>query len=97
MRHIYAKRVFYVDEDSWGILVADQYDNRGRLWRVSEGHGINYYDIQSYWTTLEVHTDLISGRYLAHGLDNENVMYDFSHNASPGNFTPAALRRLGRR
>lgn len=97
MRHIYAKRVFYVDEDSWGILVADQYDNRGRLWRVSEGHGINYYDIQSYWTTLEVHTDLISGRYLAHGLDNENVMYDFSHKASPGNFTPAALRRLGRR
>ena len=69
-RHIYAKRRFYVDEDSWGVLVVDQYDNRGRLWRVSEGHGINYYDILSFWSTLEVHMDLLSGRYLAYGLDN---------------------------
>ena len=39
------------------VLVVDQYDNRGRLWRVSEGHSINYYDILSLWTTLEVHMD----------------------------------------
>ena len=96
-RHIYAKRRFYVDEDSWGVLVVDQYDNRGRLWRVSEGHGINYYDILSFWTTLEVHMDLLSGRYLAHGLDNENDMYDFSYESKSGDYTPAALRRRGRR
>ena len=96
-RHIYAKRRFYVDEDSWGVLVVDQYDNRGRLWRVSEGHGINYYDILSFWTTLEVHMDLLSGRYLAHGLDNENDMYDFSYESKSADYTPAALRRRGRR
>ena len=96
-RHIYAKRRFYVDEDSWGVLVVDQYDNRGRLWRVSEGHGINYYDILSFWSTLEVHMDLLSGRYLAYGLDNENEMYDFSYQSKPGDYTPAALRRRGRR
>ena len=96
-RHIYAKRRFYVDEDSWGVLVVDQYDNRGRLWRVSEGHGINYYDILSFWTTLEVHMDLLSGRYLAHGLDNENEMYDFSYQSKSSDYTPAALRRRGRR
>lgn len=96
-RHIYAKRRFYVDEDSWGVLVVDQYDNRGRLWRVSEGHSINYYDILSFWTTLEVHMDLLSGRYLAHGLDNENEMYDFSYRSKSGDYTPAALRRRGRR
>ena len=96
-RHIYAKRRFYVDEDSWGVLVVDQYDNRGRLWRVSEGHGINYYDILSFWTTLEVHMDLLSGRYLAHGLDNENDMYDFSYESKSGDYTPSALRRRGRR
>ena len=86
-----------MDEDSWGVLVVDQYDNRGRLWRVSEGHGINYYDILSFWTTLEVHMDLLSGRYLAHGLDNENDMYDFSYESKSGDYTPAALRRRGRR
>ncbi len=96
-RHIYAKRRFYVDEDSWAVLVVDQYDNRGRLWRVSEGHSINYYDILSFWSTLEVHMDLLSGRYLAHGLDNENEMYDFSYQSKPGDYTPAALRRRGRR
>ena len=96
-RHIYAKRRFYVDEDSWGVLVVDQYDNQGRLWRVSEGHSINYYDILSFWSTLEVHMDLLSGRYLAHGLDNENEMYDFSYRSKPGDYAPAALRRRGRR
>ena len=96
-RHIYAKRRFYVDEDSWAVLVVDQYDNRGRMWRVSEGHSINYYDILSFWSTLEVHMDLLSGRYLAHGLDNENEMYDFSYRSKSGDYTPAALRRRGRR
>ncbi len=34
-----------MDEDSWQILAVDQYDNRDQLWRVSEGHVINYYDV----------------------------------------------------
>ncbi len=96
-RHIYKRRTFYVDEDSWQILVVDQYDNRDQLWRVSEGHGINYYEVPTYWTTLEVHTDLQAGRYLAIGLDNENEMYDFDIERSPRNYTTSALRRLGRR
>jgi len=34
-RHIYQKRVFYIDEDSWQIHVADMYDNRNELYRVA--------------------------------------------------------------
>ncbi len=41
--HSYSKRVFYVDEDSWSIVLADNYDAKGNLWRFSEGHMINYY------------------------------------------------------
>jgi len=97
-RHIYKRRTFYVDEDSWQILMVDQYDNRDQLWRVSEGHNINYYEVPVFWTTLEVHTDLQAGRYLAIGLDNEsNKMYDFNAKRRPNNYTPAALRREGRR
>ncbi|HEX6260661.1 MAG TPA: DUF1329 domain-containing protein, partial [Woeseiaceae bacterium] len=33
-RHIYKRRTFYVDEDSWQILAVDCYDNRDQLWRV---------------------------------------------------------------
>ena len=96
-RHIYKRRTFYVDEDSWQILVVDQYDNRDQLWRVSEGHVINYYDLPMLWSTLEVHTDLQAGRYLAFGLDNESSMYDFDIERTLNDYTPAALRREGRR
>lgn len=97
MRHIYKRRTFYIDEDSWQILLVDQYDNRDQLWRVSEGHVINYYDLPTLWTTLEVHTDLQAGRYLAFGLDNEDKMYEFGFDRSAEDYTPAALRREGRR
>lgn len=93
--HIYSRRTFYVDEDSWQILAVDQYDGRGQLWRVSEAHCINYYDAQSFWSTLEVHTDLLAGRYLAIGLDNEAKMYDFSLVRTPSDYTAATLRQEG--
>ncbi len=95
--HLYARRTFYIDEDSWQILVADHYDTRGQMWRVSEAHCINYYDAQTFWSTLEVHTDLQNGRYLAVGLDNENAMYDFTAKLTPADFTPDSLRRAGLR
>lgn len=94
-RHIYKRRTFYVDEDSWSILLVDQYDNRDEMWRVSEGHPINYYEVPCLWTTLEVHYDLQSGRYLAQGLDNEEKMYDFNISRSFEDYTPGELRREG--
>ncbi len=93
--HIYKRRTFYVDEDSWQILAADQYDSRDQMWRVSEAHCVNYYDAQVFWSTLEAHTDLIAGRYLVVGLDNENAMYDFSIKRTPADYTADALRRDG--
>ncbi|MCB1865458.1 MAG: DUF1329 domain-containing protein [Chromatiales bacterium] len=96
-RHVYKRRTFYVDEDSWQILHVDQYDNRDQIWRVSEGHPINYYEKPVFWTTLEVHTDLQAGRYLAIGLDNESSMYDFEVQRTPDDYTADALRREGRR
>ncbi len=93
--HIYSRRTLYVDEDSWQILAVDQYDNRGDLWRVSEAHCINYYDVLTFWSTLEVHTDLVAGRYLAVGLDNENPMYDFTIERTERDYSPGALRRSG--
>ena len=93
--HIYKRRTFYVDEDSWQILAVDQYDSRDQMWRVSEAHCVNYYDAQVFWSTLEAHTDLIAGRYLVVGLDNENAMYDFSIKRTPADYTADALRRDG--
>ncbi|MEJ2520379.1 MAG: DUF1329 domain-containing protein [Desulfuromonadales bacterium] len=97
MRHIYKRRTFYIDEDSWQILAMDQYDSRDQLWRVSEGHSINYYEVPTFWTTVESHYDLQSGRYIAINLNNEHSMYDFDVRFDSKEFTPSALRRAGKR
>ncbi len=96
-RHIYKRRTFYVDEDTWHILVVDQYDSRDQLWRVSEAHVLNYYEVPATLSGLEVHTDLHAGRYLAILLNNEYPMYIFNEDLPYEEFTPAALRRAGRR
>jgi hypothetical protein len=95
-RHLYKRRTFYIDEDSWQAMVVDCYDNRDQMWRVQEAHSITYYDVPSFWTTLEVTMDLQSGRYLGIGLNNEESgTYDFSPKYTPADFSPATLRRTG--
>ncbi|MFJ4251214.1 DUF1329 domain-containing protein [Pseudomonas sp. DTU12.3] len=95
-RHIYAKRDFYIDEDTWQAAVIDHYDGRGQLWRVAEAHAEDYYDKQVPWYALETLYDLQSGRYLALGMKNEEKQaYDFGFTATTSDFTPAALRQDG--
>lgn len=98
-RHIYARRTFYVDEDTWQIAIADQYDGRGELWRVKEAHAINHYGKNVPWYATEVQFDLISGRYLTTGLDNElkGNQFIFEFPTKESDYTPAALRRSSRR
>jgi hypothetical protein len=94
--HIYSRRTLYVDEDSWQILAVDCYDSRGKLWRVQEGHVINYYDLPALWTDLELVMDLSNGRYLALGLQNEQPKsYDFSIKRTSSDYQPSVLERRG--
>jgi hypothetical protein len=94
-RNIYKRRTFYLDEDSWQIVIIDQYDNRDQLWRVSEGHAMNFYNVPAVWTSAETITDLQAGRYLVMGLYNESRVHDFSLKRSEADFTPDALRQEG--
>ncbi|MFU8830577.1 MAG: DUF1329 domain-containing protein [Wenzhouxiangella sp.] len=96
-RHINSRRTFYLDEDSYQIALIDHYDQRGELWRASEAHTINYYDVPTYWSTIESHMDLQSGRYVSTGLDNEDPVTTFDIRLNPGDYTPQALRIRGRR
>jgi hypothetical protein len=95
--HTYKKRVFYIDEDSWQVAVTDIYDKRDQLYRVGVSHTINYYEVPTLWSTLDVYHDIQSRRYIAIGLDNEEKMYDFSTELKERDFTSSALRREGRR
>ncbi len=95
--HIYARRVFYIDEDSWAILAVDKYDGRGELWRYAEQHNENWYNVPMLFGTIEVHNDLQSGRYIAMGLRNEETKIYEPVKRSPADYTPANLRGVGTR
>ncbi len=60
-RHIYGKRVFYLDEDTWRALSADEYDLRGNMYRVGFAYLTQSYDVPAPLTIMTSHYDLISG------------------------------------
>ncbi|KFN51386.1 hypothetical protein P873_03715 [Arenimonas composti TR7-09 = DSM 18010] len=94
-RHINSRRTFYVDEDSWQILMIDHYDGQGNLWRFSDAPSVNYYEVPTFWSTLETHHDLKSGRYITMLLDNEDKPRDFGYQSTPANYSPQNLRTAG--
>ena len=93
--HPYAKRRFYIDEDSWQILAVDLYDKGGKLIGLQESHPISYYDVPVFSSTLETIYDFKGSRYFVDGLDNNEPMYDFKADISPRSFSPASLRQQG--
>lgn len=91
--HVYKKRTFYIDEDSWQIHIADLYDNRDELYRVAVAYGLNYYEVPTHWSTLDVYYDLNSRRYIAIGLDNQETMYNFQKEMSSRDFSTSSMKR----
>jgi hypothetical protein len=67
-RHIYSKRVFYLDEDSWTALASDQYDARGQLYRSSFAFPSYSYDVQAPFADTFAIYDFSSGVYNITGL-----------------------------
>jgi hypothetical protein len=93
--HVYHKRTFYLDEDSWGIVLGEQYDQQGQLWRVNLAYSINFYDLPMTLTVGDVYFDLKSGNYNVKGLLNEEGtpgIYD-GKMPEPGYFSPGQLRQ----
>lgn len=62
-RDIYSKRVFYVDEDSWIALAADQYDAKGQLYRSTIGNLTFSYDVGALSIENYTFYDFVSGSY----------------------------------
>ncbi len=91
--HSYDKRRFYIDEDSWAILAADLYNEKGELIGLQESHPISYYEVPMFNSTLETLYHLKDGNYFVDGLDNNEPMYDFDVRLTPRDFSPQALRR----
>ena len=92
-RHSFGRRVFYVDEDSWNVVLVENYDREGRLWRFQEGH-LNYRPgIRAADCAPVVTYDLKDGRYFVNRLRVDDPEAQFG---VPGigarDFLPSAVR-----
>ncbi len=95
--HIFKRRTFYVDEDSWTIVAVDCYDARDQLWRYQEGFVIPLVVDKAVVAAPLTIYDLFSRRYLINNLPNEQgYIAKFGMSFPSGFFTPQNLQKAGR-
>ncbi len=93
-RHLYSRRTFYIDEDTWVAVAGEMYDGRDQLWRLQYLYGANLYDRKSGYGSAygaydllqniyNLNGKLIPGRY-ASGVDQDDKY-----------FTPKGIARSG--
>lgn len=90
-RHLAPKRTFYLDEDSWNPLLAEDYDGQGKLWKVREGYSIPVYETGTCDVSAFAQYNLVSGRYVfdEHGVGTgKDVRWITEPGGSP-RLTPA--------
>lgn len=91
--HLYKRRTFYFDEDSWQLLLVDLYDARDQIWRSQEVHTVMAYDRGFMMTVADVTYDLPSGRYIVQNVNNEDEETTESE-FSEEDFTTSNARRM---
>ena len=97
-RHVYSRRIKHIDEDAWRIATSELYDSRGELWRVQELPYAQFYEVPLCGGSGEVVYDLQAGRYVALALrNNTDGLNYFADELDVRRYTPASIRRLGKR
>ena len=96
-RHIYSRRISYIDEDSWNIVLADKFDDRGALWRCQMSYLAYYWELPAIYKITNAQYDLISRTYYVAPLMNEGATgFKFHLSVPPDTFWKASsLRRSG--
>ena len=100
-RHMFAKRTFYLDEDTWMLMAADQFDAQGKLWRVMEASIYPAVELGACVSQEFISWDLTVNRYLAENSTQEAKPTDWLAGAEgridPKRFEADELRRSGDR
>jgi hypothetical protein len=72
-RHVVPKKRFYVDEDTWSVLLVDGYDAEGRLWRAQHAVPFVAPDIPAVVSTTFTVFNLQAGTWLVNNLYNDQA------------------------
>ena len=94
-RHIYSKRMFYLDEDSWNVLASDQYDARGQLCRSGFMAPTYSYDAGAISSDTQIFYDFVSGAYAVLGLVGKYFLKHKADGLPANQWSPESLSGAG--
>jgi hypothetical protein len=94
-RHVYSRRVFYFDEDSWIGGVAENYDPSGKLYRVSVTSFAPSYDVPAPDQNQISYYDLISGVFTVSAANANGYGIRQRSPRPPRELTPEAFAGAG--
>ena len=93
MRHIYAQRILYVDEDSWSIIMADMYNANHQLERFSIHYPWFSKQLPGFFFGLVSYFDIENKRYFIQAIKSNGIY--FSDKAPDKNlFLPKSLKKF---
>ena len=99
-RHLFPKRTFFLDEDSWMILAEDLYDGQDKIWRVMESYPYVATELPACVYQGYISYDLNVGRYMADNMPHGGKvdwLAGKEGRIDPARFSPDELRRMGSR
>jgi len=103
-RHSLPHQTFYIDEDSWNVLVVDAYDSKGGIWQTRMANQIPVWELGGTCTFGPfVMYDLATGRYTAdyqvatQGVDMQFYTEPNDPTFKGGFYTPDNLREISER
>lgn len=96
-RHVYKKRRFYVDEDSWYIVAMDSWDDAGNIYRVGLAYPSMYLDRPGFVVPPLSVNDLVKGNWMYMAWIGDDGTYSRIHDGKPKGtqFTPDSMAGTG--
>lgn len=95
--HSYSKRRFYIDEDSWQIVLLESYDDDGEIWRVGILNTVYDFALKGHVARAQMIHDLKAKAYVSMRMVNELGQPRLQGNPKgSAYYSSANLRKLSR-
>ena len=93
-RHLYNKRRYYINEDTWNGMIGENFDGRGNLWRIQFAYGSNLWDKGYYYSMPYGAYDILQGIY---NLNGKPIPGKYKHGVTQGDkyFSAKGMARGG--